>query len=149
MTSEQLGILGSLLTFAAENIPGGLKPDEAQAVQNFHRWSNGGEFYSLDIGSSSIKLQNDGKVLASFKVDEHNQRRLEAHILGPQSVSIKVAPGDHVEIDNKHGSLVMVPVRVVMDAKTVEWVLERFYPMEKTWSEVARVPGQLSTDFHE
>lgn len=149
MTKEQLGIINSLLTFAAENIPGGLKPDEAHAVQVFGRWAAGGEFYAMDLGSSSIRLQNDGQVLASFKIDENNQRRLEAHILGQKGVSLKLGPGETVELDKTEGSTIFMPIRIITDPENMVWRVKRYSAASDSWETVGVIEAQMASDFEE
>jgi hypothetical protein len=39
MTSQQLSILNALVTFAAENVPGGLSADEREVAQIVGRWA--------------------------------------------------------------------------------------------------------------
>lgn len=41
MTSKRLAILNSLVTFAAENVPGGLSADEREVAQIVGRWARG------------------------------------------------------------------------------------------------------------
>lgn len=39
MTSEQIATLNSLVTYAAENVPGGLSDDEREVAQMVGRWA--------------------------------------------------------------------------------------------------------------
>lgn len=39
MTSQQLAILNAMVTFAAENIPGGISGDEREVAQIVGRWA--------------------------------------------------------------------------------------------------------------
>lgn len=54
MTAKQLSVLNALVTFAAENIPGGLSADEREVAQIVGRWTlNGRILYAASAGADT------------------------------------------------------------------------------------------------
>jgi hypothetical protein len=64
-----------------------------------------------------------------------------------EGVSVWVGCDTAVTIDKMFGPLVFWPVRVRADRASCEWVIEREFGPVGEWREVARIPGQLETDF--
>lgn len=64
---------------------------------------------------------------------------------------IRVEMGSHqrLTIDKLFGPTAFADLRVSCDMNTCEWVIERTGPARVGWVEVARVPGQLATDYVE
>jgi hypothetical protein len=54
-----------------------------------------------------------------------------------------------ITIDKMFGPLVFFPIRVRADFEKCEWVIEREFGEDDTWREVARIPGQMESDFAE
>src|SRR3954469_12232866 len=56
MTTKQLAILNALVTFAAENVPGGLSEDEREVAQIVGRWTL--QWYTKDaIGQKEYEYR--------------------------------------------------------------------------------------------
>lgn len=91
-----------------------------------------------------FKLQQhtDGQIYLT----EEGQKRLHAQIKSETEVEIQVGVKDIVEIEKLYGPLVFQSIRVKLDLDTCEWIIER-QDAGITWREVARIPGQLETDF--
>jgi len=145
MNREQLGVLGSMLTFAAENIPGGLNLDEQRAVEIFWRWASNDPFYAIEVSKVEVAIENDGDIY----ITENDRRVMHARIKSWTELLLQMGPGDVIELNKEYGPLVFVPLRVSMDLEKVEWVVERYCPADNTWEAVDRIPGQLATDFKE
>jgi hypothetical protein len=63
---------------------------------------------------------------------------------------IEIGPDEVLTIDKMYGPLVFWDIRVRAESATCEWVVERLYgPGTDDWREVARIPGQLKSDFVE
>lgn len=145
VTKEQLGILNSMLTFAAENIPGGLSADEQQAFQVFNRWAGGQPFYAVDVGSTQVGVENDGEIY----VDTHGERLLHAKIKAHNEARVLVGPGDVIELVKEYGPLVFMNIKITVDVENGVWVVERYTLAEDRWEVVERIEAQVSTDFQE
>lgn len=65
-------------------------------------------------------------------------------------VTVNVGPSDLVKIQKMYGPTVFADIKIAIDLERCEWVVYRRYGYEdvRLWVEVARIPGQLDTDFH-
>lgn len=90
-----------------------------------------------------IDQYDDGQIYVS----ENGEPRLHACILDGRRVEVQIASHNDPEviIDKLYGPLVFAPIRVRLDVGSCEWIIER--SDGPTWREVARVPGQLDSDF--
>ena len=50
-------------------------------------------------------------------------------------------------VEKMFGPLIFWSVRVTPDFESCEWIIEREFGPGSEWREVARVPGQLESDF--
>lgn len=62
---------------------------------------------------------------------------------------VEIGCDENVEIDKMYGPLIFWPIRVRAEFETCEWVVERLFGEDEEWRVVARVPGQLESDFDE
>lgn len=62
---------------------------------------------------------------------------------------IHINGGDVVTIDKMFGPLIYFPIRVTADNENCEWIIERLFGNDVGWREVARIPGQLDSDFRD
>jgi len=96
MTSEQLAILNSLVTYAAENIPGGLSVDEREVAQIVGKWALKGtmevplpkQYRPIFAG----KTAQDEKVIIYIR-----EGTREHHIQRPDGTFMAMSPGAEVE----------------------------------------------------
>lgn len=62
--------------------------------------------------------------------------------------TVEIGANETVTIEKMYGPLVFWNIRVAAAFATCEWVIERLYgPGNDDWREVARIPGQLESDF--
>lgn len=80
-------------------------------------------------------------------VREGDREMLHAEVRGEHDVEIQLTSNGRVAIDKLYGPLIMWPIRVRIDYEECEWVVERGDGPTETWREVARIPGQLDSDF--
>lgn len=68
--------------------------------------------------------------------------------IGGDVTQVTVSGGMDMEvtIDKLYGPMIFTDVKVTLDLNTVEWIFWRKDAFT-TWKEVARCPGQLTTDF--
>lgn len=93
-----------------------------------------------------FKIQQYGDQV--YIKDLENFDLLHAQIKGPQQAQIHIHTGACIEIVKMYGPLVFMDIRVTLDFQTCEWVIERA-DKGNEWREVARIPGQLESDFHD
>lgn len=67
-----------------------------------------------------------------------------------QDCAVDIAAGQWVKIRKMFGPLIFADIRVRADFDTCEWIVERQSIKDgETWSEVARIPGQMEGEFEE
>lgn len=54
-----------------------------------------------------------------------------------------------VEIQKMFGPLIFADIRIRANMDTCEWIIERCSSKDESWSEVARIPGQIPEEFEE
>lgn len=61
---------------------------------------------------------------------------------------VEIAANEPVTVRKEYGPLIFIDVRVTADFASGEWIIERNDAADGDgWREVARVPGQLDSDF--
>jgi hypothetical protein len=95
---------------------------------------------------SERKLTTDDQ--GYFCVSEDNVRLVQGEAPdGDGGVTIFVGCDQLVVVDKMFGPLVFMPIRVRADFDLGEWIIEREFGPDAEWREVARIPGQLDSDF--
>ena len=64
-----------------------------------------------------------------------------------QEIRVEMGTHQRLTIDKLFGPTVYADLRISCDSNACEWVIER--ESRGVWSEVARIPGQLESDFAE
>jgi hypothetical protein len=98
MNKQQVGILNSLVTFAAENIPGGLSEDEAEVARIVGYWA-------LESGDIPALTALGDRILAAMK---------QAGIEGPPTCPYCGEPAWYG--DARH-----MWIRLHIDSRTHRW----------------------------
>jgi len=91
MTSEQLAILNSLVTYAAENIPGGLSVDEREVAKIVGRWALNGKMDGQKIFRPVFAGHTDEGKKVILYIREGS--RGEYHIQRPDGEFMPLTPG--------------------------------------------------------
>jgi hypothetical protein len=98
------------------------------------------------MGRFELQQDEDGQIYVS----ENGTPLLDAELHGEGRVTVQIGIDGCVEVDKLYGPLIFASVRVRPDFESCEWVIEREHgTVPGDWREVARVPGQLESDFAE
>jgi hypothetical protein len=96
-----------------------------------------------------LKLEqfSDGQIYISDE-DDNTGASLHAVMTDkPHQYTLQLSscPEPVIELDKLYGPLIFMPIRITLDIGKCEWVIER--RNGDNWGEVARIPGQLDSDF--
>lgn len=67
----------------------------------------------------------------------------------PSQHLVETAADEPITIEKLYGPLIFADLRVTAHSLTCEWVIERQRINTGSWSEGARLPGQLDDEFDE
>lgn len=87
------------------------------------------------MSTETFCTQTPSGVLVQGEARGH--KNVELHVMGDVTVTV----------DKMFGPLIFMPLRVTASTSTCEWIVERQGGPDDEWTEVARVPGQLDSDF--
>lgn len=67
----------------------------------------------------------------------------------PEEIRVEMGSHQRLTIDKLFGPTAYADLRISCDSDACEWVIERTGPGRIGWVEVARIPGQLESDYQE
>ena len=104
----------------------------------------------------NISQYSDGQIC----INDNNKGLYHIQINGNDEAEVQLMSNQRITLDKLFGPLIFWPIRIVPDASTCEWIIEREFGNtgyhinsngikceESEWREVARIPGQLDRDF--